>query len=67
MIKQLGFEFQTFRFSSPLPGNDLAELLDIDSGLAQEGNLYQDYAVIALRMGPVTLEPPANRKDGNEL
>jgi O-antigen chain-terminating methyltransferase len=67
MIKQQGFEFQTFRFSSPVPDNDLAEFLDIDSGLAQEGNLYQDYAVIALRTEPGTLAALANQKDGAEL
>ena len=63
MIEQQGFEFQTFRFSSPVSGNDASESLDIDSGLAQEGLLYQDYAVIARRLQRSLVESTGIEKD----
>jgi 2-polyprenyl-3-methyl-5-hydroxy-6-metoxy-1,4-benzoquinol methylase len=61
MIEQQGFEFQTFRFSTAVSGNDAGESLDIDSGFTKEGRLYQDYAVIALRLQRSPLESTGDR------
>jgi len=48
MFEQEALRIQTFRFSSPLAGNNTDEVLDTSSGFAQEGRIYQDYAVVAL-------------------
>ena len=48
MFEQEALRVQTFRFSSPLAGNNTDEVLDTSSGFAQEGRIYQDYAVVAL-------------------
>jgi 2-polyprenyl-3-methyl-5-hydroxy-6-metoxy-1,4-benzoquinol methylase len=49
MFEQRAFEIQTLKFSSPLPGSNVNAVLDIASGFTQEGSVYQDYAVVAVR------------------
>lgn len=49
MLEQASFQVKYLRFSAPLPGNDLSEVLDLASGLSQEIIAYQDYAVVAVK------------------
>ena len=48
MLEQAAFQVKYLRFTSPLPGNDLNEVLDLTSGLSHEVMAYQDYAVVAV-------------------
>ena len=66
MFEQGAFRIQTFRFSSPLPGSNSNEVLDSASGFAQEGSVYQDYAIIAIRCQLSSLELNAIGKDRTE-
>lgn len=66
MLEQQGFRFETFRFSSPVTGSDIDEVLDLDSGFAREGNFYQDYAVVGFKLQQSVLEPNAIVEDRAE-
>lgn len=50
MFEQEEFAIQTLRFSSPVPGSNAVEILDINRRYAQEGSVYQDYAIVAHRL-----------------
>ena len=65
MFEQESFEFRTFKFSSPIPGSDGPEVLDLASGYDQEGNAYQDYAVVAFKLDTDLLEPTAAVDEAN--
>jgi 2-polyprenyl-3-methyl-5-hydroxy-6-metoxy-1,4-benzoquinol methylase len=49
VFERASLQVQCLKFSSPLPGNDVSEVLDLETGLSSEATLYQDYAVVALR------------------
>jgi 2-polyprenyl-3-methyl-5-hydroxy-6-metoxy-1,4-benzoquinol methylase len=49
MLEQEAVRVKYLRFTSPLPGIELGEVLDLDSGLSPEVTVYQDYAVVAVK------------------
>jgi 2-polyprenyl-3-methyl-5-hydroxy-6-metoxy-1,4-benzoquinol methylase len=50
MVEQSPFKVRSLRFSSPLPGNNVGRILEVEAELPQEVNVYQDYAVVAVRV-----------------
>ncbi|MEK6406217.1 MAG: methyltransferase domain-containing protein [Acidobacteriota bacterium] len=49
MFEQASFQVKYLRFSSPLPDNNVSQVLDLPWGLSQEVVVYQDYAIVAVR------------------
>lgn len=49
VFEQGPFEVRSVRFSGPVPGSDVADVLEVTSGWPPEIRHYQDYAVVAIR------------------
>jgi 2-polyprenyl-3-methyl-5-hydroxy-6-metoxy-1,4-benzoquinol methylase len=47
MFEQRPFKVNSLKFSSPVPGSKLNQILTVTSGLPEEASSYLDYAVIA--------------------
>jgi O-antigen chain-terminating methyltransferase len=49
MVEQASLQVKYLRFTSPLPGNDHGEVLDLTAGMSPDVMVYQDYAIVAIK------------------